>query len=140
MRRRSAFRNLIEYAAALAVVKSLEYAPLPLAWRLARVYVRLLDVAIPRLRRVAYCNLAMALPEGDAKAITDGVFSSIARMLVVSPGSRPSASRTSTAGSASKAPSTSMLPCAAAAASSSPPPTSATGNSARTPMRSTPVP
>jgi KDO2-lipid IV(A) lauroyltransferase len=82
MRRRSALRNLVEYAAALAVVKSLEYAPLPLAWPLARFYVRLLDLAIPRLRRIAYRNLALALPESNAKTITEGVFASIARLLV----------------------------------------------------------
>lgn len=83
--RRSGLRNTIEFVLALAVLKSLEWAPLPLAHRLARAYTRLLDHALPRLRRVARRNLAMALPElGDARhrEIADGVFHSIARLLV----------------------------------------------------------
>jgi len=82
MRRRSALRNRFEYALALAVLKSLEWAPLPLAHLLARVYTRLLDLAIPRLRQVAYRNLALALPDADHTQIADGVFRSIARLLV----------------------------------------------------------
>ncbi len=82
MRRRSAVRNAIEYAAALSVLKSLEYAPRPIAERLARGYARLLDLAIPRLRRVAMRNLEFALPGRDHKQIADGVFRSIARVLV----------------------------------------------------------
>jgi KDO2-lipid IV(A) lauroyltransferase len=85
MRRRSALRNTIEYWMARAVVESLARAPLPLANGLARGYTRLLDLAIPRLRRVAMDNLAMALPElsqSEHKQIADGVFRSIARMLV----------------------------------------------------------
>jgi KDO2-lipid IV(A) lauroyltransferase len=39
-------------------------------------------LAIPRLRRVAYRNLALALPAADPGAIVDGVFRSIARLLV----------------------------------------------------------
>jgi len=83
-RRRSALRNWAEYAAALGVVKSLEWTPRPVAERLARGYAHLLDRAIPRLRRVAYCNLALALPDAAARhaAIVDGVFRSIARLLV----------------------------------------------------------
>ena len=56
-----------------------------MASRLARFYVRLLDRAIPRLRRTALRNLAMALPELGADGhtrIADGVFASIARLLV----------------------------------------------------------
>lgn len=48
---------------------------------LAGFYVKLLDLAVPRLRRTARENLAMAgLP--DADRITNGVFRSIARLLV----------------------------------------------------------
>jgi len=83
MRRRSLVRNLVEYGAALVVLKSLQYAPLALAWRLGFAYARLLDRALPRLRRVAYSNLAMALPETDAQTVVDGVFRSIGRLLVV---------------------------------------------------------
>jgi KDO2-lipid IV(A) lauroyltransferase len=67
------------------VLKTLEWAPLAAANSLARVYSRLLDIALPRLRRVACRNLAMALPELSAarhKEIVDGVFRSIARVLV----------------------------------------------------------
>jgi Kdo2-lipid IVA lauroyltransferase/acyltransferase len=55
------------------------------AERLARAYLRLVDRAIPRLRRVAECNLALALPELQKtrrEAIIVGVFESIARLLV----------------------------------------------------------
>ena len=83
--RHSALRNWLEYAAALSVVGSLRVAPRPAAERLARLYTRLLDVALPRLRRVAMRNLALAMPEKTAaehRAITAGVFDSIARLLV----------------------------------------------------------
>jgi KDO2-lipid IV(A) lauroyltransferase len=85
MRQRSPIRNVVEYAAALWVVKSLEWAPLPVANRLAGGYVRLLDLALPRLRRVAERNLSLALPqtgEAERRQIADGVFRSIARMMV----------------------------------------------------------
>jgi KDO2-lipid IV(A) lauroyltransferase len=82
MSQRSAFRNGIEYCAALAVVKSLEWAPVGVAHWLARRYTGLLDIAMPRLRRVAYRNLKVALPEADHRRIVDGVYRSIARILV----------------------------------------------------------
>ena len=85
MRTRSAVRNGAEYTAALAVLKTLEWAPLAMANSLSRVCSRLIDIALPRLRRVAYRNLATALPELSAarhKEIVDGVFRSIARVLV----------------------------------------------------------
>ena len=85
MRTRSAVRNGAEYTAALAVLKTLEWAPLAVANSLARGCSPLLDIALPRLRCVAYRNLAMALPELSAarhKEIVDGVFRSIARVLV----------------------------------------------------------
>jgi len=85
MSRRSTVRNVLEYAAALAAFKSLEWAPLPLAARLAHAYAGLLDRALPRLRRVAETNLAFALPELDAARrtqVVDGVFRSIGRVLL----------------------------------------------------------
>lgn len=82
MRQRSFIRNGVEYCLALAVIQSLELAPVPMAYWLARRYTKLLDLAIPRLRRVAYRNLALALPAADPRAIVDGVFRSIARLLV----------------------------------------------------------
>ena len=85
-RRRSAIRNWTEYAAVLGVMKTLEWAPLGVANRLARAYARAFDRALPRLRRVALRNLALALPElGAAETrdeIVDGVFRSIARLMV----------------------------------------------------------
>jgi len=85
MRRRSLVRNAAEYCLAVAALKSLEFAPRPAADALARFYARLLDKAIPRLRQVARRNLAMALPEftpARHAEIVDGVFHSVARLLV----------------------------------------------------------
>jgi len=85
MRQRSAIRNGAEYAAALLVLKSLEWSPPALARGLARCYAGLLDRMLPRLRRVAMHNLELAMPGLDAAArrrIVDGVFRSIARLLV----------------------------------------------------------
>jgi KDO2-lipid IV(A) lauroyltransferase len=85
MRRRSALRDTVEYSMALAVMASLAWLPLPIANRLARGYTRMLDVALPRLRHVAMRNLAMALPgmpASEHRRIADGVFRSIARLLV----------------------------------------------------------
>lgn len=85
MRRRSPLRDAVEYALALAVTWSLEWAPLGVAARLARIYARLLDRALPRLRRTAMRNLALALPElgpREHARIADGVFASIARLLL----------------------------------------------------------
>ncbi|MCC6857590.1 MAG: lysophospholipid acyltransferase family protein [Bryobacterales bacterium] len=84
MRRRSPARNLVEYAAARLVLGSLAVLPPSPAARLARVYAGLLDRALPRLRKVALRNLAMALPELTAKErerLADGVYDSIARLL-----------------------------------------------------------
>jgi len=78
-------RDTLEYWAALAVLESLALAPLPIAHRLARGYTRLLDLALPRLRRVAAANLQMALPgltPAERRRIVRGVFHSIARLLV----------------------------------------------------------
>jgi KDO2-lipid IV(A) lauroyltransferase len=82
MRQRPAVRNIVEYCLALAVVKSLEWAPLGMAEWLARRYAGALDLALPRLRRVAERSLAFAMPEQNAGRIVDGVFRSIARLLV----------------------------------------------------------
>jgi len=85
MSQRSSLRNRLEYGLALAALKSLEWAPVGFAHLLARGYAGLLDRAIPRLRRVACRNLSFAMPEtSDARRaeIVDGVFRSIARVLV----------------------------------------------------------
>ncbi len=85
MRQRSALRDAVEYGLASLALNSLAYTPLPVSNFLARGYVRALDRALPRLRRVAMENLAMALPETgphDRTRIVDGVYLSIARLLV----------------------------------------------------------
>lgn len=73
--------RIVEYWFALALVWSLEYAPLPLARRLAQAYARLLDFAIARLRRVAQRNLGLA-GFSDRNRIVDGVYASIGRLLL----------------------------------------------------------
>ena len=75
-------RRILEYAAARFVVATLEWFPLPLARALSRLYARLLDAALPRLRRTAYLNITMALPGNDASALTDGVYESVSRLLL----------------------------------------------------------
>lgn len=68
-----------------AVLASLAWTPRSLAERLARLYTRALDLCLPRLRRVALRNLALAMPElapDERRRIADGVFCSLARMLV----------------------------------------------------------
>ena len=75
----------MEYGAAAVVVGSLGYTPRPLANALSRLYVRLLDLALPRLRQAAYRNLEIALPDAGAeqhRQIVDGSFRSVARTLV----------------------------------------------------------
>jgi len=82
MRPRTSIRNAFEYCLALAALKSIEWAPLAIANGLARGYTRLLDLALPRLRRVARRNLSVAMPGANADAIIDAGFESIARVLV----------------------------------------------------------
>ncbi len=82
---RNATRNWFEYTAAMALMATLRYSPRAIAERLARAYVKLLDLAVPRLRRIAMRNLELALPELKSEArrrIADGVFRSVARVLV----------------------------------------------------------
>ena len=74
----------VEYGAARLALATLAVGPRGFGFALARGYTRLLDLAIPRLRRVGLRNLEMAMPELDAAArrqIIDGVFRSIARLL-----------------------------------------------------------
>lgn len=75
-------KPVIEVLIARVVVGTLRWTPRAVAEPLARFYARLLDRAIPRLRRIACKNLAMSLPAADPKAVTDGVFRSIARLLL----------------------------------------------------------
>jgi Kdo2-lipid IVA lauroyltransferase/acyltransferase len=78
-------RHYAEFVLVWLVLKSLEWTPLVLARRLARGYLRLADLTLPRLRRVADRNLSFALPELNTvqrAAIIAGVFRSVARLLV----------------------------------------------------------
>ncbi|MBI1790566.1 MAG: lysophospholipid acyltransferase family protein [Acidobacteria bacterium] len=65
------------YLAARLLLRSIACAP-PLAF----FYTRLLDLAIPRLRRVGRRNLSLALPGAYQPQILDGVFRGIARVLI----------------------------------------------------------
>jgi len=77
MRHRSLLRNTLEYCVAMVALQSLQWTPRKLSFWLARIYIRMLDLAIPRLRQVARRNLTMALPEYTPERhaqIVDGVF------------------------------------------------------------------
>jgi len=70
---------------ARVLIAALEYSPKPFADWLGRQCARLLDLAIPRLRRTADRNLSLAFPERDEAwrdRTVDGVFASIGRLLV----------------------------------------------------------
>ncbi|MGC9970014.1 MAG: lysophospholipid acyltransferase family protein [Bryobacteraceae bacterium] len=85
MKPRSRLRTALEYGLALGALKSLQVTPRPVAERLARGYAALLDRLVPRLRRVALRNLALAMPEKTAaeqRRIADGVFRSVARLIL----------------------------------------------------------
>jgi len=71
----------LEYWLARTVLGTLNAAPLPVANALARFYARVLDIAIPRLRRTALKNLEMAGLAGRERIVT-GVFDSVARLVV----------------------------------------------------------
>jgi len=75
----------LEYAVALSLVTILRVLPLSAANTMARAAARLLDTAVPKLRRVGLTNLSFAFPDLDPASrnrIVDGVFRSIARLLV----------------------------------------------------------
>ncbi len=85
MAQRPAFRNWTEANLTRALLFLLRRLPRPAAGRLARSCSRLLDRAIPRLRRTAERNLERAWPGSDPAwraQIIDGVFESIARLVV----------------------------------------------------------
>jgi KDO2-lipid IV(A) lauroyltransferase len=71
----------VEYWLARFVLATLSSTSLSTATALARSYVRLLDLALPRLRRTALKNLEMAGFAGRER-ITTGVFDSVARLVV----------------------------------------------------------
>lgn len=83
--KKSAAQINFEYWLARTAIALLEFTPLPVANAIGRFYGRVLDLALPRLRRIAMFNLSMALPqlpEAERRVIADGVFRSIGRVLV----------------------------------------------------------
>ena len=78
-------RNRLEYLVARMAVATLEWPPRWMADSLARFYTWILDITLPRLRQIARRNLDMALPDlpaAERELIINGVFRSIARVLV----------------------------------------------------------
>jgi Kdo2-lipid IVA lauroyltransferase/acyltransferase len=74
-----------EYALAAMLMSLLRRLPLPVANRIAQGAANLLNLAVPKLRRVARINLTFAYPElstEEREAIIDGCFENIARLLV----------------------------------------------------------
>jgi Kdo2-lipid IVA lauroyltransferase/acyltransferase len=74
-----------EYILAYSLVTALRFLPRTAAERVADGAAAILDKSVPRLRRIARQNLAMALPEVDPvkrEAIVDGTFRSIGRLLL----------------------------------------------------------
>lgn len=63
----------------------MEWLPLSLASRVAAGTAKLLDLALPKLRRVAEINLSFALPElnsNQKRELIDGTFRSVGRLLL----------------------------------------------------------
>jgi Kdo2-lipid IVA lauroyltransferase/acyltransferase len=72
--------TFIQYLVARFILWSVAHSP----FGLAVFYARLLDIAVPRLRRTARRNLEMVYPERNGterEAIVDEVFRSIARLI-----------------------------------------------------------
>lgn len=85
MAKRSGFRNGVEAGLARFIIGSLTFAPRSVADWFGGAYARMLDRAIPRLRRTADRNLTLAYPDRDdawRRQMIDGVFKSIGRLLV----------------------------------------------------------
>jgi KDO2-lipid IV(A) lauroyltransferase len=83
--RKNKLQSLAEYAVARTLTGALEFLPLPAARVVSSAAARLLDLAVPKLRKVAMTNLSFAFPElsvESRKQIVDGVFDSIARLLL----------------------------------------------------------
>jgi KDO2-lipid IV(A) lauroyltransferase len=78
-------RERFEYALAASVLSVLCWLPLKASYQVGYGVARLLNIVLPKLRRVAMRNLAMGLPElstAEARRITDGVFRTVGRLLV----------------------------------------------------------
>ena len=78
-------RERFEWALAAALLALLRAVPLKTSYRIAYAAARVLDLTLPKLRKVAASNLAMACPELTFAArtqITEGVFRTVGRLLV----------------------------------------------------------
>lgn len=85
MKQRSPFRNRIEWTLVRALLATLRAGPRGLSFALARVYVWVLDLFVPKLRRVAQRNVVLAMPELDEIArwrLVNASFCSLARLMV----------------------------------------------------------
>lgn len=85
MKQRSPLRNRLEWLLVRAMLVSLRVGSRDVAFWLSRRYVSLLDAFVPKLRRVAFRNLSLALPTLDAAAhagIVESSFQSVGRLLV----------------------------------------------------------
>jgi KDO2-lipid IV(A) lauroyltransferase len=85
LRRKNRVVIELEYIAARLVLATLRLGSRRFAFGVARGWVKMLDLLVPRLRRTALKNLSMALPDLDEREhwrIADGSFYSIARLLV----------------------------------------------------------
>ncbi|MFL6416137.1 MAG: lysophospholipid acyltransferase family protein [Bryobacteraceae bacterium] len=83
--RKRRLQTWAEYAIARALTGALEYLPLSVAKALSSGSTRLLDLAVPKLRKVALTNLSFAFPQLSVEKhneIVDGVFEGIARLLL----------------------------------------------------------
>ena len=83
--KKSAFQIRAEYALAFTLVMLMEHLPFALAAFVASATARVLDLALPKLRRVAETNLSFAMPELDAESrrrMIDGTFQSVGRLLL----------------------------------------------------------
>jgi KDO2-lipid IV(A) lauroyltransferase len=82
---RNRFVLEVEYLAVRGLIGLLRVLPRGAAMPVAHGCTKLLDLALPKLRRVGNANLCMALPalsSEERRQILDGVFRSIARILV----------------------------------------------------------
>lgn len=75
----------LEYLPAAGLLFTLRVVPRPLAVRIAALVLNSLTALVPKLKKAGRENLALAFPEkpeAERRALLDGVFTSLARVLV----------------------------------------------------------
>ncbi len=78
-------RERLEYAVAAALLGLLRALPLSISYRVAYAIAALLDLCLPKLRKVAGRNLSKAFPDwsvSQQRFVIAGVFRSVGRLLV----------------------------------------------------------